>query len=102
MEHELLACYEAIAAASGRMVDAARAADWERLVAAEIDCVRLVDRARELRACCAPGGSGEAQRMQALRKIMADDAEIRALMQPWLATLDGMLSGKAVPGSGNH
>ena len=42
----VLEIYEAIAAASGRMLAAARAGDWDGLLAAEADCARLVERAR--------------------------------------------------------
>lgn len=94
MEEKLLSCYEAIATASGRMLDAARAADWENLVRAEADCAALISEARDLRAACDCSTTGEARRLSALRKVMADDAEIRALMQPWLATLDRALTGR--------
>jgi len=102
MEEKLLSCYEEIAAASGRMLDAARSADWECLVRAEADCASLIDKARDLRAACDCSAVGEARRLSALRKVMADDAEIRALMQPWLTTLDRVLTGqpgKSGPGN---
>lgn len=94
MEEKLLSCYEAIATASSRMLDAARRADWESLVRAEADCTALINEARDLRAACDCSAAGEARRLSALRKVMADDAEIRALMQPWLATLDHVLTGQ--------
>lgn len=94
MEEKLLACYEAIAAASGRMLEAARAADWDRLVDAEAACKALINEARDLRSQCKVSARGEARRLSALRQVMSDDAEIRALMQPWLAGLDRVLAGQ--------
>jgi flagellar protein FliT len=94
MEDKLLSCYEAIATASGRMLEAARMADWDRLVEAEADCATLINEARDLRAACDCSAAGEARRLSALRKVMADDAEIRALMQPWLRKLDRVLGGQ--------
>lgn len=102
MEEKLLSCYEAIATASGRMLDAARAADWDALVSAESDCTALIGEARDLRQACDCSATGEARRLSALRKVMADDAEIRALMQPWLSKLDRALTGqtgKSRPGT---
>lgn len=95
MEEKLLSCYEDIAAASGRMLEAARTADWECLVRAETECTSLISKARDLRAAGDCSAAGEARRLSALRKVMADDAEIRALMQPWLATLDRVLGADA-------
>jgi flagellar protein FliT len=94
MEEKLLSCYEAIATASGRMLDAARAANWDALVSAESDCTALISEARDLRNACDCSAAGESRRLSALRKVMADDAEIRALMQPWLSKLDRALTGK--------
>ncbi len=94
MEDKLLSCYEAIATASGRMLEAARMADWDRLVRAEADCTALINEARDLRAACDCSAAGEARRLSALRKVMADDAEIRALMQPWLGKLHRVLGGR--------
>jgi flagellar protein FliT len=76
------------------MLDAARAADWEALVNAESDCTALINEARNLRNVWNCSASGEARRLYALRKVMADDAEIRALMQPWLLKLEGTLAGQ--------
>ena len=101
MEEKLLSCYEAIATASSNMLDAARMADWDRLVKAEAECASLINEARDLRNACDCSAAGEARRLSALRKVMADDAEIRALMQPWLGKLQLVLggqSGKPRPG----
>lgn len=94
MEEKLLSCYEAIATASGNMLEAARQADWDRLVKAESDCAALINEARDLRASCDCSAAGEVRRLTALRKVMADDAEIRALMQPWLGKLQLVLDGQ--------
>ncbi len=86
-----LGLYEGIAEASGRMLEAARAEDWEGLLEAEADCAALIERAR---ACsCAERFSPQerSRKNQILRRVLADDAEIRARLQPWLAKLERLL-----------
>ncbi|MCX7961781.1 MAG: flagellar protein FliT [Burkholderiales bacterium] len=92
MASAALELYEAIGAASRRMLEAARAGDWDALVEAEARCAALVAEARA--AAPAPLGADEQQRKaEILRRVLADDAEIRRHLQPRLAALEAMLLG---------
>jgi flagellar protein FliT len=73
------------------MLEAARRNDWDTMVAEERRCRELVD---ELRAGApAPLSSAEqAEKHRILCKLLADDAEIRNLAQPWLRHLETVLS----------
>jgi flagellar protein FliT len=85
--------YEAIAAASRRMLEAARAGDWDGLLAAEADCTKLVAQARA-RPEQPPLALDERRRKnEIIRRVLADDAEIRDRLQPRLAQLDALLRG---------
>lgn len=87
----IIAAYEAILAITGQMLEAARNDDWDRLVALEKDCKKLVD---ELIA-----GSGsqplssqfQRRKAEIIRKVLADDAEIRNITEPWMAQLQHIL-----------
>ena len=94
MEQSLLSHYEEVAIASGRMLEAARAEDWDTLVAAEKDCAALIARLRALGAADGLSSDGQKRRMTVIRKVLADDAEIRRLTQPWLQKLESFLSGR--------
>jgi len=89
----LLAPYERMAEASGRMRRAAIEGDWEALIAAEGDCARLAEGIRT--AGSAPPGSesGRARRIALLRAMLDDDAEIRRHTQPWMRRLEQLLGG---------
>lgn len=88
----LMDLYEAVRAASARMLAAARADDWDGLVAAEADCARLVERLRA--AGDARLEAGQLRRKsEILRAVLADDAEIRDRIQPWMARLETLISG---------
>lgn len=91
MSGTALELYEAIGAASRRMLEAARAGDWDGLIEAESRCAALV---AEARSRPAPPLAGEEQRRkrEILQQVLADDAEIRRHLQPRLAALEEMLS----------
>jgi flagellar protein FliT len=95
-EHDIIGRYEAIAQTTCRMLDAARVSDWEGLVAHERMCAGLI---AELKAAGddkrALSREGTARKRQIIRKLLADDAEIRNLTQPWLAKLETLLRAGA-------
>jgi flagellar protein FliT len=96
MTTETLAYYESIAATSGMMLEAARTADWDRLVAAERECANLVARLRALGPRSALSGSEVERRRTLLHEMLANDAEIRRLTQPWVDQLEQLLAGTSV------
>lgn len=89
--------YLAVAEASNRMVDAARASNWDALVSAEEECARRIALLQEHQARAAPLAPGAEQktRVHILGEILAHDAEIRELTLPWLRQLDDLLAGSA-------
>ena len=91
MASPVLDLYEAIAAVSARMLEAARAGDWDGLLAAEADCARLVERARAQPANLRLAEPEQRRRHELIRRMLADDAEIRARLQPGMAQLEHLL-----------
>jgi flagellar protein FliT len=87
--------YEDIARLMERMVSAARAADWDVLADLESDCRSRVE---TLRNAQPSGPLSEAQRerkVTLIRRMLADDAEIRNLTEPWLAELGTLIESGA-------
>lgn len=79
-----LALYESMSAISAQMVEAAGACDWDRLTRLEQDCAGL---ARHLEADAVPAPLTDAERarkMAMIRQILADDAEVRRHVEPWM------------------
>jgi flagellar protein FliT len=68
------------------MADAARAGDWEKLTGLEERCSALVS---QLKSALPAKLDRETQLQKAelIRKILADDAEIRAHTEPWMTNL---------------
>ena len=90
---QLLPRYEAVAAGSARMLDAARAGCWEDLVSAEQSCAAQIRELQVLEAQAQLGTDATANRdrISILRRILEHDAESRRLTQSWLSGLERML-----------
>jgi flagellar protein FliT len=87
--------YEEMSTLSARMVEAARASDWENLIQLEKSVVAL------RRALAADDDNnrltpGEIDVKRALiQRILDDDAEIRRHTEPWMEQLRQFLGGNA-------
>jgi flagellar protein FliT len=85
-----LELYENIATTTQRMVDAARAHDWDALQAAERECLHLVQRARSLDAAQLDANARR-RKAQLMLTMLRNDAELRALAHPQFARLEALL-----------
>lgn len=85
--------YEEMTALSARMVEAARRNDWDQLIHLE----RSVAALRAKLMADDEGGvleNAERERKAALiRRILADDAEIRRHTEPWMEQIRQFLGG---------
>jgi len=91
----LLESYEAIAGISQQMLAAARDEAWDEVARLESRCRELI---AELSAAArserlTPGE--QRRRVELLRGILADDAEIRARSEPWLRRLEHLVAAPA-------
>jgi flagellar protein FliT len=96
----LLQHYESIAAASRQMVAAARAQDWQRVQQLERHCVQQVQHLKTAARDLSLSAAEQSTRVRLLRGILADDAEIRRLAEPWLLDLEHLLLPRAARSGG--
>jgi len=89
--------YEQMCALSNRMVEAARANDWEQLIDLENAVAGLRD---TLKANAdAEAGTGKADAQEAgkkrdlIQQILRDDAEVRRHTEPWMEHVRRFLYG---------
>jgi flagellar protein FliT len=88
-EHEHnLAIYVAISAKTGEMLEAAKSSDWDRLILLEQDCSALIDRLKRTDAGPAAGAQFAQRKVALIRKVLADDVEIRKFTEPWMNQLE--------------
>ena len=98
-ETQVMAYYESIGHVTRLMLRAAEEQDWDMLLDAEACCARLIDRLQAMmddHTVLAPEDSR--RKHEIIRKVLADDAQIRLLTQPWLRQLETMLGRSISPG----
>lgn len=93
---KLMQGYRAVARSTAKMLDAARGADWDRVVEEERRCREVIEGVKALGEV-ALNNEEAAVRHKLILQVLKDDAEIRALAQPWLRQLETLLgaSGNA-------
>ncbi len=90
-QQHILDIYEAIGVKTGAMLEAAKHSDWDRLTALERECCALVETLKRTDAGAGAGARFVQSKIAFIRKVLADDAEIRKLTEPWMAQLENML-----------
>ncbi len=72
------------------MRDAAASGDWDRLVALEQECKRKVEEIKP-RDVVPSSPDERAQKIALLKKILADDADIRNRTETWMEQLQRIM-----------
>ena len=91
METQIVERYTRMAAASGRMLAAARRDDWDSVTEAEKECSRLIAELSTMGDLVPSDPDLREQKLTLMKRVLADDAEIRVLTQPWMQRLDTLL-----------
>ncbi len=96
-DDSLLSFYEAIETASHNMLDAARSGDWDTVVKLEGACAVLIARLKHAAQDRALGADELALKSRIMHRILANDAEVRNLAEPWIQDLSRMVGGSTDP-----
>ncbi|HYS68586.1 MAG TPA: flagellar protein FliT [Paraburkholderia sp.] len=91
---EYFARYEAIAAISRRMLIAARRALWNDLVPLQEEYRNLVEALKGAENGVKLDEAERLRKYALIRQILADDAAIRDLANPRMATLSALFAGR--------
>ena len=92
---QILQTYAAMSMKSALMVEAAKSSDWDRLIALEKDCSAMIEQLKKADTGAPRPDAGYLRRKVALiRKVLADDAEIRSHTEAWMQKLQ-VLFGSA-------
>lgn len=90
---EVIAIYELVADITDKMVAAARIGDWELLAKLESQCSTQVEILKHNDEPRPPlSETARERKVKIIKKILADDREIRAITEPWMARLTAMLN----------
>jgi len=67
------------------MLDAAKANDWDAVVSCEGTCAVLIEQLRQRAKTESLGATQRGEKIQIMQRILYNDAQIRNLVEPWLA-----------------
>jgi flagellar protein FliT len=94
MSQMLIDYYKAIEDSSARMLDAAKAEDWDQVVRFEGACAVLIEQLRERANREQLMPEQRAEKTRIMQRILHNDAQIRYLAEPWLMHCEQNLDGQ--------
>lgn len=97
---QLLDFYKAIENKSADMLQAAMNSNWDAVADCEKACCVLIGELRAQGEQQALSSQERKEKTRIMQRILRNDAQIRLLAEPWLATLEYM--GTAAAGSALH
>ncbi|MES1983086.1 MAG: flagellar protein FliT [Pseudomonadota bacterium] len=83
--------YEFLSSITGQMRDAAMQGQWDQLVELEKQCSQRVEIMKAEDTATVLNESGRLEKVALIRKILADDAEIRRQTEPWMDRLQQLM-----------
>jgi flagellar protein FliT len=93
-----LALYESMSELSSEMVNAAQANDWDRLTQLESQVTHLRQTLERAEPVSQPltviAGDERKRRASLIKKILADDREVRRHTEPWMESVRELLGGQ--------
>ncbi len=88
---EVITNYESLSALTGQMRDAAMHGEWDKLVDIEKQCSQQVSVIKPMDTTAVLDESARQRKIQLIKKILADDAEIRNHTQTWMGQLQRIM-----------
>ena len=89
---QVIMTYEAILATTGKMLAAAQNSEWDELVSLEQECRQLTEILIKKDSQSILDQELLQKKVKIIHQILDDDAQIRAITEPWMTRLQGMLS----------
>lgn len=81
---QTIANYEMLSTLTGQMRDAAEHGEWDKLVSVEQQCRQQVATMKPVDAVATLDESARQRKIQLIKKILEDDAEIRNHTETWM------------------
>lgn len=88
---ELIDLYENVAVITDQMLHAARQRNWELLTKLEQNCSSTVAIIQQNETPTVLSEELRERKIRTIKKILADDKEIRNITEPWMAELSNLI-----------
>ncbi len=92
-EARVIECYEELSQTSREMLEAARRAEWQAVMSGQKRCEKFIAELKELGDLRPTDPKRRERKVELIRTVLADDAQIRALAEPRLERISQMLAG---------
>ncbi|MBV6448039.1 flagellar protein FliT [Nitrosomonas sp.] len=89
---QTLRTYDAILATTGKMLTAAQNNEWDQLILLEKECRQLTETLIQNDQEPILDKELLQKKVKIIHQILADDAQIRAITEPWMIKLQDMLN----------
>jgi flagellar protein FliT len=90
----LIDYYKAIEDSSAKMLDAAKAEDWEQVMRFEGACAVLIEQLRDRAHSEQLQPEERVEKTRIMQRILNNDAQIRYLAEPWLMHCESSPEGQ--------
>jgi flagellar protein FliT len=94
MSEILIDYYKAIENSSVQMLEAAKVADWDGMLRFEGACTVLIEQLRHRAHTEELNAAARVEKTRIMRRILANDAQIRVLTEPWLSHFEEKFEGQ--------
>ena len=94
MSQMLIDYYKAIEDSSAKMLEAAKAEDWDGVMRFEGTCAVLIEQLRARARSEELDAQSRAEKSKIMLRILNNDAQIRYLAEPWLAHFEQKMDGQ--------
>ncbi|HET9113257.1 MAG TPA: flagellar protein FliT [Burkholderiales bacterium] len=94
-DEEIIAAYESVAQITGQMLNAARTGAWDDLISLENRCARHVKALENNEIPSRLTRDFRNRKIAVIKKILADDKEIRGITEPWMQRLSSLMQSNA-------
>ena len=88
---QVITNYETLSALTGQMREAAAQGEWDKLVSIERQCSQQVAAMKPVDATATLDESARQRKIHLIKKILADDAEIRNHTEKWMGQLQRIM-----------
>jgi flagellar protein FliT len=88
---ELMSIYEKVAIITDQMLHAAKSEDWDLLIELETQCTSQVETLQKCETQDVLSEEMRQRKINVIKKILADDKQIRDLTEPWMRKLSQLM-----------
>lgn len=88
---QVIANYESLSALTSKMLDAATQQKWDALIGLEQQCSQHIAAMKPVDAAVTLDEPARQRKIQLIKKILADDAEIRSRTESWMGQLQRIM-----------